>query len=345
MMTAVKLLKLTISIYNMTNTVLIDDSKLSPTWSGYLLCYLGLGWFTTVPIVLIIGPGMWTLVKNSALNVFVFPLVLFLMSLIFVSAIYPVDRDFQPKVAIQFGHYIIKNLRSYFSFKIEFEDLQKVESTGSAIFVIEPHGVLPIHLFWGSLQILKKHNILCCVSDSIFLLPGMKHILTWCGATSADRMSMIKYLKKGYSLNICPGGVTECKYLGNKDECVLFMKSRKGLTKLALTEGVKLIPSMTFGSHKLYDYWVPKSEWLVNIGRKIGFLPMIFFGIGGLPFTQAKPCPLTVVVGKPIDVPKTENPSDEEINKYHNMLLLAMEELYEKHKLANGMNDIRLVIE
>ena len=328
----------------MGNHVLIDDSKLSPSWISYFLCYLGLGWFTTIPLLIFIAPPIWQYFQSSSLRFLTSPLIALVVGTIILSAIYPVDRDMQPLMGFNLGRFIIKNCRSYFSFKIEFENLEEVESLGPSIFVIEPHGVLPIQLFWGTLDIMRNHKILCCVSDSVFLLPMMKHVLTWCGGTSASRDSIISYLKKGYSLNICPGGVQEVQYLGNPKECVIFMKSRVGLTKLALTQGVAIVPSMTFGSHKLYDYWVPTQDWVIKLGRRIGFLPMLFFGLGNIPFAQAKPCPLTVVVGKPIQIPHIPNPTSEDIDKYHQILLHTMEKLYNDNNEANNMSDVKLVI-
>jgi hypothetical protein len=44
---------------------------------------------------------------------------------------------------------------------------------------------------------------------------------------------------------------------------------------------------------------------------------MIFYGLWGIPYAMPKPCPLTVVVSSPIIIPKIENPTSEDINKYH----------------------------
>jgi 2-acylglycerol O-acyltransferase 2 len=257
----------------------------------------------------------------------------------------------------------------YFSFKIEFEDYKAVEKAGPSIFCIEPHSVLPVSIYWGSLNVLANHKMLACLSSSILTVPIMKHILTWTGAVSADRATMVKHLSQGYSLNICPGGVQEVGYLGDPTECVLFIRSRYGVTRMALTQGCPLIPSMTFGLHKAYDFWAPAmatamekgkgkgkdgsdnnnsindmNGWLKALGRKLGFFPLIFFGLGGVPFAQAKPCPLVVVVGAPIVMPQIDNPSAEVIQMYHQIFVDEMERLYEDNKWANGMGEITLRI-
>lgn len=233
----------------------------------------------------------------------------------------------------------------YFSFKIEFEDIKEVENAGPSIFAVEPHGVLPISIFWGTVRVLKKQKLLACMSSAIFLMPIMKHFLTWCGATSVDKAVMKSNLKRGFSLNLCPGGVQEIPYLSNdKKELVFFLKQRVGLTKLALQEGVCLIPSVTFGLQNIYSFWKFENEMLLPLARKIGFYPMIFFGLGGVPFSQAAPAPITVIVGKPLKMPQINEPTAEDLAKHHQRFMTAIAQLFEDNKKGNGMGDIKLRI-
>ena len=162
--------------------------------------------------------------------------------MVFLSALWPVKREYQMAWMLQLGQKIVKLSCSYFSYKLEFENFKAIEESGPCIFLLEPHGVLPVSIFWGSLDVLPHHQVLCCLSDAIFAIPLMKHVLTWCGAVSADKITMLKSLKDGYSLNICPGGVQEVQFLGSSNnECVMFLKSRTGLIKLAKQEGVSVV--------------------------------------------------------------------------------------------------------
>jgi 1-acyl-sn-glycerol-3-phosphate acyltransferase len=284
------------------------------------------------------------MVENSRFKFLVFPTVFLGTAVMLFSAIYTTNRAYQPTIAFRLGTWIVKNSCSYFSFKIEFEDIEAVEKAGPSLFIVEPHSVFPMTLFWGTLDVLPCHKMLCCASSSIFLIPMAKHILTWAGAVSADKKTMIKYLREGFSLNICPGGVQEVRYLANKGECVMFLKTRTGIIRLALEQGVKLVPSVSFGLHKAYDYYVFDSNFTNLLARKFGFFPMVFFGLFGIPFGQAKPCPLTVVVGKPITVPHIAVPTADDIKKYQDIFLQAMKDLYESNKTENGMGDIALRI-
>ncbi len=46
--------------------------------------------------------------------------------------------------------------------------------------------------------------------------------------------------------------------------------------------------------------------------------------------------PMLVVFGKPLELPKIKNPSDDEVQKYLQMYIEAMEALCEKHKNSAG---------
>ncbi len=175
----------------------------------------------------------------------------------------------------------------------------------------------------------------------------MKHFLTWCGAVSVEKKEMNRYLRNGYSLGLCPGGVKEVQFLGDNSECVMYLKEHKGFTKLAISHGTAIVPTVTFGLRDTYSIWKPpRYEWLVKLGSKIGFFPMVFFGLWGIPFAQAKPTPLVLIIGKPIIVPKLEPEAitAEILNKYHSLFISEMNRLFEENKHNHGYGDVKLRI-
>ncbi len=176
----------------------------------------------------------------------------------------------------------------------------------------------------------------------------MKHFLTWCGAVSVEKREMTRLLNRGYSLALCPGGVKEVQFLGDSNECVMYLRNHKGFTKLALLHGVSIVPTVTYGLGNTYSIWKPpKYDWLVKLGSKIGFFPMVFFGLWGIPFAQAKPTPLVLIVGKPIIVPKLESDqiTPEVLNKYHDLFISEMTRIFEENKGNHGYGHVKLRIE
>ena len=191
---------------------------------------------------------------------------------------------------------------------------------------------------------LKGHQCLGCVTSICFYIPIMKHIYTWVRAKSADKKNLIEMLQKGCSPVLCPGGVQEVTLMKNENECVLYLNNRLGFIKLALQQGVPVIPCFCFGLRKTFNFWIPKNKVLTDIGRYFGVLPMVFFGVWNLPFSPGKPVDYINLIGSPIKIPKIENPSEEEVEKYHDLFIKAISKLYEEHKNEYGMGQVTLRI-
>ena len=81
--------------------------------------------------------------------------------------------------------------------------------------------------------------------------------------------------------------------------------------------------------------FVPRS---VNIETLKVFLQTRF---GLLPYRK----PIHVVVGKPIEVKRIENPTREEIENMHATYVKELQKLYEKYNPIYGDKSVKLVIE
>lgn len=90
----------------------------------------------------------------------------------------------------------------------------------------------------------------------------------------------------------------------NKKECVLYLKNRLGMIRMAAQFGIPIIPVFVFNQRNCFRYWVPQIPWIHRLGRKIGFIPLLFTGLFYIPFGPPLPCALNVVTGLPISVPK-----------------------------------------
>ena len=147
------------------NQVVLDWSKSKPDILSYIAIGLGLGWFFTVPLIIFITPIVY---KN-------FPVIIYLIvSLFIISTFYPVDYNYQPSWCYAIGEWMLKTSMRYFYFKLESEDHEALENlTSPALFAMEPHGVLPITLFWGKTKAIKSKEFKyrCCLSSSMFAFP------------------------------------------------------------------------------------------------------------------------------------------------------------------------------
>jgi 2-acylglycerol O-acyltransferase 2 len=227
----------------------------------------------------------------------------------------------------------------YFQMRLHCENFEKVNSCGPALFAIEPHDVMPFGLFALSdfLGYFPGHKMVGCLASVCFQIPMMRHMYAWLDAASVDKANVEKLISEGKSPTLCPGGIQEVTYLKSSKECILYLKSRKGMIKLAMKYGVPIVPVLSFGQRNAWKCWVPQQKWIHSFGRQVGFLPMIFFGLFGLPLAQPKPCPIDVIVGLPISMPKLETPSEEEIDARHKLFLEAIERMYTSYQDEFGM--------
>lgn len=306
---------------------------------NYIGVNLWVGWLLNVQIIAFIMGLLYFYGCTSLFSA--------LLVIMVGSALYTTESHLQPQWGYRLGEWTIRQAKEYFSLRVFCEDAAALNASKQVIFSIEPHDVLPIsmctfHDYLGYFPGLK--GTLACLTSMCFVVPLMRQMYTWTSATTVDKKNIQSIMKKGYSPVICPGGMQEVFLMETPDECVLFLKNRGGIVKLALQSGVPIVPSFAFGQRGAYRFWIPRSTFLKTIGRKIGFLPMIFFGLANLPLSQPSPCPLSVVVGAPIPVEKDENPSAEKIQKVLDELLAAYTRIFEQNKDRFGMSYVTLRI-
>lgn len=241
--------------------------------SHYLAIFLWLGWYCFYPALLIALPFLWVYAKI---------VLTFIVGIILISALTPIKKDKQPQWTEKLGKWMISKASEYFGLKLIIEDKDELAKQHPAIFVLEPHDVLPIGIFAFSDHIgyLPNHRCTGCISSACFAVPLMRHFFTWASAGSVDKKNIESLLSTGTSVTVCPGGVQEVTMLsdGPDKEVILYMRSRFGLVRLALKFGVPLVPSFCFGQRALFRFWVPKWKWAHALGRQIGFAPMLFTG-------------------------------------------------------------------
>ena len=73
---------------------------------------------------------------------------------------------------------------------------------------------------------------------------------------------------------------------------------------------------------------------------------MVFFGLGNIPFAPGRACDLVNVLGPPIHVPAAnENPSDDDIHKFHEKYIEETRRIFHEYKATFGMENFSLRIE
>ncbi len=112
---------------------------------------------------------------------------------------------------------------------------------------------------------------------------------------------------------LVPGGVQEVLYMEHGKE-VVYLSTRTGFVRLAVKHGAPLVPVFAFGQTRTYDWVRPGPplvpNWLVErVSRTFGAVPIGMFGRYGSSMPHR--APMTVVIGRPIEVPQMDEPPKE----------------------------------
>ncbi|KFO38408.1 2-acylglycerol O-acyltransferase 2 [Fukomys damarensis] len=176
-----------------------------------------------------------------------------------------------------------------------------------------------------------------------FRVPFFRDYIMCSGLVAADKESAVHILSKkgnGNLLAIIVGGAQEALD-ARPGAYTLLLQNRKGFVRLALIHGAALVPIFSFGENDLFNQVQNVSgSWLRCVQNQLqkimGISLPLFHGrgifqysFGLMPYRH----PITTIVGKPIEVQKNLQPSEEEVNQLHQRYIKELCNLFEAHKL------------
>ena len=243
-------------------------------------------------------------------------------------------------------------LRRHLNLTVELHpELAKAERKGAAqfIFAMFPHGCGSDFriLLQGMLPSVLPNiheRVRSLAASVLFLLPVLREFTLFTGCISASRPVAERALKAGRSLIILPGGEAEQLMTARRQEKI-YLSKRKGFVKLALRQGVPLVPCYVFGSVDLFhtsDLLYAPRHWIM---KNFGVCLPLCWGLGG------SLCPLpvknTVVMGEPLSFKKCADPdyvTSEELDAAHDEFCVSLKKLFDDNKGKYGVGDRELCI-
>ncbi|KAM8972538.1 diacylglycerol O-acyltransferase 2-like [Pelodytes ibericus] len=245
--------------------------------------------------------------------------------------------------------------REYFPIKLV--PTSSLSPDRNYILGCHPHGILSSAAFCnfgteagGFSTLFPGVQPWLAVLAGIFRLPIFRDYVMSAGIVPVSKDSLRYLLSRcgsGNAIFIVVGGAAE-SLQSSPGEHTVTLTGRKGFVRLALQHGADLVPVYSFGENDLYeqvrlspDSWGWRLQLLFQ--KHVGFAPCLFYGRGV--FNQDGwglnpiPRPITTVVGRPIRLPYSPAPSEEEVNQYHSLYTEGLKQLFDQHKVSCGLSD------
>jgi len=226
-----------------------------------------------------------------------------------------------------------------------------------------PHGVLSLSsiLSFAANQcdfqeLFPGMDSYMCALPVWFQVPFFREFLMAGGLIPSSRKGIKYQLQRpdgGNVVALIVGGAPE-SLMARPGDVRLFLKKRYGFIKIALQEGCSVVPTFAFGEHQLFiQDENPKGSamrWfqdtIQNYTGGITFPSfhgrgVLQYDFGMVPFRK----PVYVVVGKPLNFGKIENPNHEEISRFHELYIEELRSLFEKYKGRYASSSMELIIE
>ena len=192
-----------------------------------------------------------------------------------------------------------------------------------------PHGIISLSMANAlNLHDSPLKNFIICGTRFVRYLPLSGIFVRWAGIEGVDHQHFQDFMNKGKNILFVPGGF-ECATLTNHRKDRVFIKNRKGFIKYSLRYGYKIYPCYNFNENKLF-YTFNGLESVMFYLNKIKMPGCFFFG--KFLFFPRNDLDLCTVIGKPLELPVIQNPSKEDVNKYHKMYIDSLLSLYNRYK-------------
>lgn len=229
------------------------------------------------------------------------------------------------------------SMLDYFDYEevleISNEECIKMANEGRKfIIAFQPHGVVS---FCSLCSWVSAPPELRCVQTAVasvlLKVPILKNVMGIYGLTDASSKNICRIFQTGQGIKGCivlyVGGIAEL-FKTCKDEERLFIKSRKGFIKIALRQGVDVIPVYLFGNTSVLS--VLKTGLLASLSRKMQVSVTYFWGKWFLPIPRDDK--LLYVRGKPLGLPHIPEPTDGDVDHWHAKYVEEVSRLYNENK-------------
>ncbi|KAK9903270.1 hypothetical protein WJX75_001551 [Coccomyxa subellipsoidea] len=226
-------------------------------------------------------------------------------------------------------HALWDSWRRYFSLRVITPPLPYLEPGKSYMFAHFPHATFPMGS-WLSMPLcdIPKTGLPVgtkgAVATVLLKLPLLRHLYAWMGCVPADYHTIHELLQTT-SVGIVPEGVAGVFLGATRSRERVFVRCRKGFIRLAMHTGTDIVPIYNLGQSAMLDFWGSCA-----LSRRLRAVVGVFWGRWWLPVPRR--CPIITVIGRPVKVNRSEDPTPEEVDEVQEKVLAALVALFDQHK-------------
>ena len=227
------------------------------------------------------------------------------------------------------------------------------------MFAMYPHGIFGVcRAFSGGSawrQLFGSITARWGSFGAAFYWPGVREVSLWAGCLDASKPVLKKAIARKENIMLLPGGIKEMILTDNtSSDTKIVMKDRKGYAKLAIEEGLAIVPGFCFGEKRIHSIvhlpgvvrelmlkaqlspclTLPNPNWMLQAQLS----PCFMIGRWGFTFL-GEPLPLGMVWGEPIPTIKMDpkDPALEaQLERVHAECEASVHDIFERYKTHFG---------
>jgi len=217
----------------------------------------------------------------------------------------------------------------------------ELDRSAPFLLAFHPHGMFSwgyfghggMHLALNpSDEVLPPTAVTGLITDVLVMQPLWRFVfIRWLRVLdSASKPAFLRLMRARKNIGLLPGGFHEASIseLG-KDR--VYLKKRFGFIKYALQFGYGVYPIYTFGESD--TYYNPSGGYWWRLKLNDHDVPAIFpIGKWWCPLLPRHDVGLHTVVGKKLVLPKIEEPTPEDVAKWHAVYVGELKALFDRHK-------------
>jgi hypothetical protein len=204
------------------------------------------------------------------------------------------------------------------------------------MLAVSPHGILTIgYVFLVSSIETEASMFKWLVAESLLVLPFVRDVMIWTDIHGCSKKNLTSFMSKGENVSLIPGGFQEAT-LFQRGKNNIFIKERKGFIKYALRYGYTLQLAYVFGEEQTFWQMPPTFLSSVRFWLNKYNIPATIFSGRYFWLMPDNDIDITIVIGKGFKCPQIDNPSVEDVNKYHAKYIEEMTDLFERNKDKYG---------